>query len=69
MESSKKVNGTALLLIAFTMLASIAGAFSLKQIIPHLNKWQIGGYAIAAGVFIALTTVIIMQIISFFSAE
>ncbi len=62
-------NGTALILVAFTLLAAIAGAFSLEQIIPHLNRWQIVSYAIVAGVFIAASDVILMQILKFFSAE
>jgi hypothetical protein len=69
METGKKANGTALILIAVSILTSIAGAFSLTHLVPDLNKWQAGGYVIVAGVFIALTTVILMQILTFFSEE
>jgi hypothetical protein len=69
MESKNRVNGSAIFLIAFSVLTSIAGAFSLQQLVPHLNRWQVACYAIAAGVFIALTAVILTQILKFFSAE
>lgn len=69
MESKNKANGTAIILLAFSFLATVAGAFSLEQLAPHLNKWQVGGYAVVAGVFIALAAVIIAQILAFFRAE
>jgi hypothetical protein len=68
-ESKNKVSGVAIFLIAFSVLTSIAGAFSLEQIIPHLKGWQAGAYAGAAGIFIALTAVILVQILSFFATE
>ncbi len=69
MESKNKAGGLALFLIAFCVLVSIAGAFSLQQIMPHLAGWQAGAYAAAAGIFIALTIVIVTQILSFFATE
>ncbi len=69
MESKKEVGGVAIVLAAFCILASVLGAISLEEIISHLNKWQKGGYAIAAGVFIAMSAVILNQILSFFQNE
>ena len=69
MESKNTANGTAFILVAFTLLAAIAGAFSLEQIIPHLNRWQIASYAIVAGIFIAVSDIILVQILKFFTAE
>jgi hypothetical protein len=68
-ESNNKANGTAIILIAFSILTSIAGAFSLTHLLPLLNRWQIAGYAIVAGIFIAVTAVILTQILRFFAAE
>ncbi len=69
MESKNQANGLAILLIAFCVLASVAGAFSLEEILPNLHGWQAGAYAAAAGIFIALTAVILTQILSFFATE
>ncbi len=69
MESKNKASGVAIFLIAFSVLTSIAGAFTLDQIMPHLKGWQAGAYAAAAGVFIALTAVILTQILSFFATD
>jgi hypothetical protein len=68
-ESKNKASGLAIFLIAFCLLVSIAGAFSLEQIMPHLAGWQAGAYAAAAGIFIALTAVILTQILSFFATD
>lgn len=69
MESKNKAGGIAIILAAFCIFASVAGAFSLQAILPQLNKWQKGGYAIAAGIFIAFAAVVVNQIISFFQEE
>ncbi len=69
MESKNQANGLAILLIVFCILVSILGALSLQQIMPHLAGWQAGAYAAAAGIFIALTLIIVTQILSFFASE
>ena len=69
MESKNQASGVAFVLGALCIVASIAGAFSLQEIVLQINKWQKVGYAAVAGVFIALAVVILNQVISFFSHE
>jgi chromate transport protein ChrA len=69
MEEKNKVGGVAFVLAAICIIGSVAASLSLREIIPHLNKWQEGGYAIVGGIFIAATVVIVNQMLSFFRTE
>ena len=69
MEEKNKVGGIAFVLMAVCIIGTIAASISLQEIIPHLNKWQKGGYAIVGGIFIAATVVILNQMLSFFRSE
>ncbi len=69
MEHKHKISGIVFILVAVCILGSVAASLSLREIIPHLNRWQKGGYAIVGGIFIALSAVILNEILSFFQSE
>lgn len=69
MESKRTVSRVTFILIAVCILGSIAASLSLGEIIPSLNKWQKVGYAVVGGIFIAMATVIVNEILTFFQSE
>ena len=69
MKHKQRVSGVAFILIAVCILGSVAAALSLQEILPHLNRWQKGGYAIVAGIFIAMAAVIVNEMLAFFQNE
>jgi hypothetical protein len=69
MKQEHRVSGVTLILIAVCILGSVAASFSLQEIIPRLNKWQMGGYAIVGGIFIAMVAVIANEMLKFFQNE
>jgi hypothetical protein len=69
MAKKNEVGGTAFILAAICIIGSIAASLSLQELVSHLNKWQKGGYAIVGGIFIAVTVVIVNQMLSFFRPE
>ncbi len=69
MEHKNKASSVTFILIAVCILGSVAASFSLQEIIPRLNKWQIGGYAIVGGIFIAMVAVIANEMLKFFQNE
>ncbi len=54
-----------ILLAAFCILGSFGGAFSIQSLIEHHSPAVLIGYGVAAGIFIAISAVIILQIVSF----
>lgn len=69
MEHKHRVSSVAFILIAVCILGSVAASLSLQEIIPHLNKWQKVGYAVVGGIFIAVSAVIVNEILAFFQNE
>ncbi len=69
MEQKHKISGISLILIAISLIGSVAASFSVHEIIRSLNKWQAGGYAIVGGIFIAMAAVIANEMLSFFRSE
>lgn len=69
MEKKHRAGSVTFVLIAVCILGSIAASFSLQEILPHLNKWQKGGYAIVGGIFIAMAAVILNEMLAFFQNE
>jgi hypothetical protein len=69
MEHKQRVSSVAFILIAVCILGSVAASFSLREIIPYLNKWQKVGYAVVGGIFIAMAVVIVNEIFAFFQNE
>lgn len=48
----------------FCLLASLLGGSSLAEKVEHFNGWQAAGYAVIAGVFIAIVTLAISSVVS-----
>lgn len=69
MEKKHRVSSVTFILLLVCILGSIAASFSLQEILPHLNKWQKGGYAIVGGIFIAMAAVIVNEMLAFFQNE
>ncbi len=69
MEKKHTVSSVTFILFLVCILGSIAASISVMEILPHLNKWQKGGYAIVGGIFIAIATVIANEMLSFFQNE
>lgn len=69
MEQKHRISSVAFILFAVCILGSVAASVSLQDILPHLNKWQKGGYAIVGGIFIAMAAVIVNELLAFFQSE
>ncbi len=69
MEKKHKAGGITFILFLVCILGTIAASVSVQEILPHLNKWQKGGYAIVGGIFIAMAAVIVNEMMSFFQSE
>ena len=65
-EPNKEVNAIALVIGAVIIIMTVAASVSLHRILSHLNAWQAAGYALVAGIFIALVAVILNTVLSFF---
>jgi len=66
MKPKNEANITTLIVSLVCIIMAAAAAISLHPIVSHLNGWQGVGYVLVAGIFIALTGVIVNQILSFF---
>jgi len=51
---------------AVCIIMGAAAGISLHEIVSRLSGWQAVGYVLVSGIFIALTAVILDQILSFF---
>ncbi len=51
-------------LMIFCVLAGVGGGFSLKEVISQIAGWQALVYAVGAGIFIALSTVLFNLVLS-----
>jgi hypothetical protein len=69
MEKKHRVGSITFILLLVCIGGSIAASFSVREILPHLNKWQKGGYAIVGGIFIAMAVVILNEMLSFFQND
>ena len=63
-ETRKDLGWTPFIIMFFGLLAGVCGGLSLSISTEHLNGWQAGAYALVAGVFIGLATIILYQILS-----
>jgi hypothetical protein len=50
--------------VLFTIVAGVAAGTGLSSLVSRLNGWAAAGYAIVAAIFIAISVVILMQIMS-----
>ncbi len=69
MEKRNSISGVVFILLGISIIGSVAGSLSIQELVHHQNKWQSGGYAIVGGIFIALATVIVNEILKFFKGE
>ncbi len=69
MEKKQSISGIVFILLGICIVGSVAGSLSIQELVHHQNKWQSGGYAIVGGIFIALATVIVNEILKFFKGE
>lgn len=56
---------SAIFLALVAILGSVGGAYSVSSMIGHHNPFVLLGYAVAGGIFIAATVVIILQLMCF----
>lgn len=56
---------SAIVLALVVILGSLGGAFSVSSMIEHHSPFVLLCYALAGGIFIAATVVIILQLLSF----
>jgi hypothetical protein len=66
LEPNKEVNATSFSIGAVIIIMGVAASVSLHSILSHLNPWQAAGYALVAGIFIALVAAILNAMLSFF---
>lgn len=66
MESYNRDSWVSLVAILFTVLAALGGGFSLQAMMPHIHMWQAPIYAVVGGIFIAISDVILVQVLSSF---
>lgn len=66
MKPENEANLTSLVVGAVCIIMGAAAGISLHEIVSRLSGWQDAGYVLVAGIFIALTAVILNQILSFF---
>lgn len=69
MESKNRDNWVSIVVLVFTLAAALGGGFSLSKMIPHIHEWQVPLYGIVGGIFIALSDVVLVQILSSFQSE
>jgi hypothetical protein len=63
-ESKNAPSFMTIVAVLFSLVASFAGAMSLKSLAPKIGGWGAAAYAIVAAIFIGIAVVIIVQIMS-----
>ena len=56
---------TVILLAAFCIFGSFGGGISIRGLVEHHSAWAIAGFGVAAGIFIAISVVLIKQVLAF----
>lgn len=69
MESNGRDSWVSIVVIIFTLLAALGGGFSLRAMLPHIHTWQAPVYGIVGGIFIAISDIILVQVLSSFESE
>lgn len=69
MESKNRDSWVSIVVLIFTLAAALGGGFSLRNMLPHIQAWQAPVYAIVGGIFIAVSDVILVQVLSSFQSE
>ena len=67
-EPKNRDSWVSIVAIFFTLLAALGGGFSLQAMMPHIHTWQAPIYAIVGGIFIAISDVILIQVLSSFKS-
>jgi hypothetical protein len=64
MESKNRDSWISIVVLIFTLAAVLGGGFSLSHMMRHIQTWQAPLYAIVGGIFIAITDIILVQVLS-----
>ncbi len=64
MKSKNEPSFMTVVALLFCIVTSVAAGTGLAKLAPELNGWAAAGYAITAAIFIAISVVILMQIMS-----
>jgi len=60
MDSKKQSGNGPVIAGIFCLLSSVLAGNSLADKVEHFNGWQAAGYAVVAGIFIAIATAAIL---------
>jgi hypothetical protein len=55
---------TVILLAAFCILGSFGGGVSIRGLVEHHSGWGAAGLGVSAGIFIAISAVLIKQVLA-----
>ena len=64
MDEKNGFDSQAIVVMIFCILAGVGAGFSLKSMVAQIAGWQALVYAVGAGIFIALSTVLFNQFLS-----
>jgi heme A synthase len=60
---------SALITALFCIVAALGGGMTIKMSLANSGGWVVAGYAVTAGIFMAISAVILMQVLSALSKE
>lgn len=63
MKSENDLGKESIIVMFFCLLASLGAGFSLKGIVPGISGWQALAFAVGAGIFIAISAVLLYQLL------
>lgn len=70
MADNKKFSWVSVVLLAvFCIGGSYGGGVSIERMIEHHGVAALAGYGVAGGVFIAISVVLLMQILSYLQSK
>ncbi|MCM8782502.1 MAG: hypothetical protein NC828_05585 [Candidatus Omnitrophica bacterium] len=55
---------SSLIAIVFCILAAFGGGVTVQSTLHNSGGWVVAGYAVTAGIFIAITAVVLMQVLA-----
>lgn len=64
MEQESDVSVRTIIVTVFCIVAGLGAGYSLKSIVAHASGWQDLAYSVGAGLFIALSAVVLNYVLS-----
>lgn len=61
MKSENDLGGESIIVMLFCLLASFGAGYSLKGIVSGISGWQALAFAVGAGIFTAISAVLLYQ--------